>query len=109
MSSASDQRRYDALRRIGCLACRKQGRYSQIDVHHLVDFGSRKASGGNKASVALCPHHHRNQPPGDMRPSEAYLILGPTLRAHKREFIQRYGTERALLAETNKLIEAMQS
>lgn len=105
MSSKRDRIRYDQLRRIGCIACRKGGRFSQIDVHHLVDRGTRKHSGGNEASLPLCPHHHRNQPPDGMRPSEAYRLYGPTLRSHKREFIERYGNERELLAEVNSLIE----
>ncbi len=108
MTSKRDSARYDRLQRIGCIACRKEGRHSQIDVHHLVDRGTRKLSGGNGASLPLCPHHHRNQPPDGMRPSQAYQIYGPTLRAHKREFLERYGTERQLLAEVDALVERIE-
>lgn len=104
MTSKADKQRFDKLHRIGCIACRKNGQFSDIDVHHLVDRGYRKHSGGNKATLPLCPHHHRNQPPDGWRPSEAYAFYGPSLAKHKREFIARYGSERELLAEVDQLI-----
>ena len=105
MSSKPDQKRYDKLRLIGCIACRRQGRYSQIDVHHLVDKGTRKHSGGNKATLPLCPWHHRGETCDGWLCGSMYLIFGPSLALHKREFKKRYGTERELLAEVDELIE----
>lgn len=104
MTSKADLARYDQLRRIGCLPCLKDRILSQIDVHHLTDKGTRKLSGGNQASLPLCPWHHRSLPPDGWKISDAYEYYGPSLRLHKREFVQRYGTERALLDETNSLI-----
>ena len=107
-ASKSDLARYDNLRRIGCLACRKDGRrYSQIDVHHLVDKGTRKHSGGNKATLPLCPWHHRGLPVDGYLCGSMYLLYGPSLALQKREFKRRYGDERELLAEVDALIEGM--
>lgn len=104
MTSKSDLARYEQLRRIGCVACRKEGRYSQIDVHHIVDKGYRKHSGGNKATLPLCPWHHRGIPLEGMRINETCSLIGPCLAKHKRDFVARYGTERQLLAEVDALI-----
>lgn len=106
MASKADLTRYDHLRRIGCLACLKDGRRSDIDVHHIVDKGYRSLSGGNRATLPLCPWHHRGQPPSSLRPSEAHVVYGPSLALQKREFIKRYGSERQLLAEVDALIPA---
>jgi hypothetical protein len=105
VTSKSDLARYDALRRIGCLPCLKDRIRSEIDIHHLTDKGTRKLSGGNKASIPCCPWHHRGQPPDGWRPSDAYEFYGPSLRLQKREFTARYGTERELLAEVDALIK----
>lgn len=108
MSSKSDQRRYDRLHRIGCIACKRDGRFSQIDVHHLVDRGTRKHSGGNKATLPLCPFHHRGEPADGYSTEWMTCMYGPSLALNKRAFIARYGTERELLAEVDALIGAMQ-
>jgi hypothetical protein len=107
MSSKSDLARYDQLRRIGCIACAKHGRKSEIDVHHLVDKGTRKHSGGNKATLPLCPWHHRGLTCDGWLCGSMYLIFGPSLALHKREFKKRYGTERDLLSEVDALIQEM--
>ena len=104
MTSKADKARYDKLHAIGCIACRKDGRQSQIQVHHLVDNGTRKLSGGNKSTLPLCPWHHDGVPPSGFRLSEAYAIYGPSLSLEKKAFIRRYGTERSLLAEVDALI-----
>lgn len=44
----------------------------------------------------------------DMRPSEATEVLGPSLAMSKRAFVAKFGTERSLLEQTDKLIEVMQ-
>lgn len=107
MSGKADITRYDRLQRIGCVACRKNGRYSQVDVHHLVDKGTRKHSGGNKATLPLCPWHHRGVPVDGYLCGSMCLLYGPSLALQKREFKRRFGTERELLAEVDALIEGM--
>jgi hypothetical protein len=107
VTSKADQRRFDALHRIGCVACRKDGRYSQIQVHHLVDKGTRKLSGGNQASLPLCPWHHVGQPADDCSVNYMYTVYGPSLRLHKKEFNHTYGSQRQLLEEVNLIIDSL--
>jgi hypothetical protein len=99
-----DQRRYEKLVALGCIACLIDGRYSEGDIHHLVDKGSRKASGGNAASICLCPWHHRSVIPDGK--TERYMreIYGPSLRLESKEFHRVYGTDRYLLGYVNNLL-----
>ena len=104
MTSKSDQRRYDALVEYGCVACRIMGWYAQPDMNHLVDKGNRKASGGNKSTIPLCVWHHRAVLPNGHTNVTATAAFGPSLALNKRAFIQRFGTERELLAKVNSEI-----
>ena len=90
------QRRVDKFRHIGCIACHLQGHFNPgYDVHHLVDKGTRALSGGDIASIPLCPSHHRGHPG----------VQGPTLANNKRAFVELFGTERQLLVLVNELLE----
>src|ERR1017187_653227 len=58
-SGSRDLKRYEALRAIGCIACSINGfSAGNAEIHHLVDKGYRKHSGGNQATIPLCPWHH---------------------------------------------------
>jgi hypothetical protein len=97
------------LQDAGCICCAKEGfKDVPVDVHHLVDNGYRKHSGGDKATLPLCPWHHRGVPPGGLSAAEAEKRAGPSMARNKKRFIQRYGTERELLAETNQRIEELE-
>lgn len=103
--SSRDLKRYDALREIGCMACRQVLRLHVLpEVHHLVDKGYRKHSGGNQATIPLCAWHHRGEPLmgftcGDMR-----LMRGPSMFHESKEFSRQFGSQRQLLAKVNELI-----
>lgn len=101
-----DQRRYDALRNLGCIACHLDG-YLGVppDMHHLVDKGYRKHSGGNQATLPLCPWHHRGEPPTDFTVAYMHSTRGPSMHWHGKEFTHRYGSQRALLALVNEKIK----
>jgi len=102
-----DRARFDMLRRIGCIACRKDGhRNDQIDVHHLTEGGRRL---GHQQTIPLCPWHHRGVIPFLPYPVEQkYLHLtAPSLAVSRRDFEAKYGTQRELLDEVNKLLEAV--
>jgi hypothetical protein len=101
MTSKSDQRRYDALHRYGCVACRIDGRFSQGDIHHLVDKGTRKLSGGNKSTILLCLWHHRGRPPEGYQIEKATESFGPSLKHQSKAFRERYGSQRELLDKVN--------
>jgi hypothetical protein len=93
------------LQDIGCIACLKEGfDPTPADMHHLVDRGNREASGGDAATIPLCPWHHRGNPPGDISADEALYRMGPSLDRNKKLFLKVYGTERELLAECNDII-----
>jgi hypothetical protein len=100
VTSKADQIRFDKLHRIGCIACRKLGMASQIDIHHMVE-GYRL---GNKYTLPLCPYHHRGDPPDGISLKLAFKIYGPSLRREKKQFKARFGNERELLDEVDALV-----
>jgi hypothetical protein len=105
MTSKSDLKRYDALHDLGCIACHLDGyRGVPAEMHHLVDKGYRKHSGGNNATLPLCEWHHRGQPPMDFTVAYMHSTRGPSMHWHGKEFTQRYGTQRELLAKVNEAI-----
>ena len=103
------ERRFMRLQDIGCICCAKEG-YPDVpvDVHHLVDKGYREHSGGDTATLPLCPWHHRGVPPSGFSIDTALSYAGPSLALHKKRFIRRYGTERELLAEVDRRIEELE-
>jgi hypothetical protein len=97
----AEQSRLSRLKAMPCIACGELG----VDVHHIVDKGYRKHSGGHMATIQLCPWCHRGQPAWGVPVSQMMLIVGPSLALNKREFVKRYGTERELLAKVNEILE----
>lgn len=107
MTTKADQVRFRKLQDMGCICCSIEGiGYVPVDVHHLVDKGYRKHSGGNQSTLPLCPWHHRGVPPTGMSADDALFYAGPSLELHKKRFIETYGTERELLALVDKRLEA---
>jgi hypothetical protein len=102
-----DEKRYAALRQIGCIACVLKG-YTfpcgHPEIHHLVDKGYRKHSGGNQATIPLGPWHHRGEPRIDYTATEMRAIWGPSMFAESKEFARLYGSQRDLLAKVNELL-----
>lgn len=101
----AQQARFDALREIGCICCWNWlGRKAIPEIHHIVDKGYRRHSGGHDATLPLCRWHHRGQSDGA---GEALYtrVFGPSLALNKREFIRVFGTERQLLETVNAMIE----
>lgn len=102
----AQQARFDALREIGCICCWSfVGRWRAPEMHHIVDNGYRKHSGGHDSSLPLCSHHHQGVPPDGWTTKDAREILGPSLALNKREFIRVFGTERQLLETVNAMLE----
>ena len=99
----ADRARFDAFRRIGCVACRKEG-YGphDADVHHLLSGGHRR---GHRFTVPLCPWHHRGFTYHGSR-QDMTDEYGPSLAHQPRRFRERYGSDDELLAYTDQLIEA---
>lgn len=90
MTSKRDLKRYSKLVEYGCVCCKILGVYSVPEMHHIVDRGYRKHSGGNASTIPLCPPHHR----GHSTP----IDIGPSLANGSKPFAAHWGTERELLA-----------
>ena len=100
-------RRFARLQEIGCVACLIEGvGYQPCDIHHIVDKGYREHSGGDNATIGLCPWHHRGLIPDQLTKKETEEMLGPSMALQKRAFIKRYGTERELLAIVDEIVNA---
>ena len=110
MTSKRDLARYRKLQKIGCMACRELFHPGVPgDIHHIVDKGYRKHSGGNKATIVLCPYHHRGHlDPDNFMFKGAYLMMkqaiGPSLADGAKVFEKRFGTQRELLAKADALL-----
>lgn len=103
--SSRDLKRYEALRELGCIACRQNGVNLMIpEVHHLVDKGYRKHSGGNQATIPLCIWHHRGQHPSNLTAEFMRGSMGPSMFHESKEFARVFGTQRTLLAKVNQLL-----
>ena len=100
-----DQRRYDQLQKLGCVACLiSSGGWEAADVHHIVDKGYRKHSGGNQATIPLCPWHHRGVPTEGRSMTWMRNWRGPSLALESKAFAETYGTQRDLLAKVNNML-----
>lgn len=99
--------RFRLLQRMGCIACRKDGRHNpQVEIHHLTEGGRRL---GHDFTVGLCSWHHRGVlecRPVYVTTSEIHRDI-PSLAISRRDFEAKYGTQRELLDEVNKLLEAV--
>lgn len=103
------ERRFHMLQKIGCICCYINGINGvPADVHHIVDKGYRAHSGGDAATLPLCPWHHRGVPPSGMSEDTSLLYAGPSLALHKKRFVREFGTERELLAKVNGLLEELE-
>ena len=97
----ADKQRFDAFRKVGCVACRKRGIKSQADVHHLLSGGRRR---GHQYTIPLCPWHHRGEPPDGMAATDALWVYGPSLARSSRRFRAEFGTDAVLLRQTDLLV-----
>jgi hypothetical protein len=101
----AEQGRFDAFRRIGCVACRQRGVFHRADVHHLLRGGKRR---GHRYTIPLCPWHHRGILPGGARERFALLdfemVYGSSLAHDAPAFHHWFGSDEKLLAITDKLL-----
>ena len=83
---------------LSCVACRNAG-YGETpaEVHHIRDGVGRGQRADDTETIPLCPPHHRGT---------AHPIV-PSIHRDKRRFEQEFGTERELLAQTVREVEAM--
>jgi hypothetical protein len=109
MTSKADLARYRLLQEYGCVCCREEGLpIGPVQIHHLVDRGTRALSGGNQSSLPLCFWHHQGGAPAGHTIASATLAFGPSLRHTSKLFHEIYGTQRELLAKVNSAIQVFQ-
>lgn len=100
--------RFEKLKALGCIACRKQGRISfPVDIHHL-NLGGRAGNKrrGDAYTIPLCLWHHRGVVGSPRATVQTRQLLGPSLAKQSKAFRAQYGTDEELLAEVNELIGA---
>ena len=102
--------RFRRMYEMGCICCRDNpGQllkgFNPAQINHLNDKGTHKLSGGDRATIPLCPWHHQGYPFEGHTDDYMLEFVGPSLRKHKKAFVDLYGTERKLLAKVNKLLE----
>lgn len=109
MNSIAITTRLDRIKRMPCVCCSliPTAQPHPTEIHHLVDKGNRRASGGHMATIPLCMWHHRAVPRLEIGRTKMLMIYGPSLKFQggKGEFSNRWGTERELLAITNQRLE----
>lgn len=110
MTNLTDKARLQAIHELPCVAClaaKPPFSGGRVEAHHLVGKGYRKHSGGHQATIPLCAWHHRGVPPRtDLRPSQCFMLFGPSLAVSKRAFQLRFGSELDLLNTTDQLLAA---
>lgn len=92
--TAEEARFMDAVASLGCVACAKDGIANPwISLHHI---DGRTKPGAHMLVLPLCAPHHQQD--------DADPLQRPSVHGRKATFTARYGTERELLAECQKLI-----
>lgn len=101
------QDRWEALRVVGCLACRKlRFRVPQrTEIHHQNAGGhAGQVRLGDRYTVPLCGWHHRRVPLAGKNEMQMAMAFGPSLASSSKAFRLQFGTDEVLLAEADKLI-----
>ncbi len=85
---------------LGCVACRNHG-YGETpaELHHVRDGQGTAQRASDFEVIPLCPPHHR----GTAHPNI------PSIHMQKRRFEREFGTERELLAQTVREVEAVRA
>ena len=102
--------RFQRIYQLGCLACRRMGYFSACQVHHLnlgEHAGQRRL--GDEHTIGLCPWHHVGEPIRAFTLAECRDLLGPSMKHEPRRFREFFGSDAALLAWQNELIQRAES
>ena len=85
---------------LGCVICRNLGfGASFAEVHHVRSGVGKGQRAADTDTIPLCPPHHR----GTLHP------MVPSIHMQKRRFEREFGTERELLAQTVREVEAVRA
>lgn len=97
-----EQERFDAMLRLGCVACAVLGiPYAEVQCHHILDGGVRM---GHWFSLGLCAGHHKGEFTALQRrllvevAEERGIKHDPLVAVHtgRKAFARVYGTEKQL-------------
>lgn len=102
----ADRQRFSKLQSYGCVCCKILGVFTPPEIHHIVDKGYRKHSGGHDSTIPLCQYHHRGVT-GCMigtKNGKPAFDPGPSLAHGSKPFHKFFGTQRELLAIVNEKI-----
>lgn len=88
----ADKNRWDKLRQIGCIICRRPP-----EIHHITN-GTMGKKSSHQETIPLCFNHHSAQTP---------LPHGHAVHKGTKSFEERFGTQRELLIKINKLLEEL--
>jgi hypothetical protein len=93
--------RFEAIHRLGCVACRMRGLVRPTEVHHMTIGGRHgQKRRGHDETIGLCEYHHRGVfPEGEMT-----ARFGPSYYHDARSFRETFGDDDTLLAYQNDLI-----
>ena len=97
----AERERLSRLKEMPCIVCGRR----PVEIHHLVDNGYRRLSGGHSSTIPLCIWHHRGEPDYWQSKKSMAQSHGPSLATSKRAFVERFGSERELLAKVNALLD----
>lgn len=102
MSPDARDRRFAALRNLGCLTCPGCG---QVEIHHLNKGGhAGQERRGDEFTIPLGKWAHRGEPRFGYTASEMEQEFGPSLARQSKAFREKYGDDDFLLAKANRLI-----
>lgn len=89
-----DKERFDKLKRIGCIACHKKGRFTDPVIHHIRKHTGLSLRPKHTETIPLCPFHHN--------------MGNASVHLNKKLFNHLFGTEDELLKLTNIKIEELE-
>ena len=94
MATKAERDHMGAVAAMGCIVCRNLGfGASPAEVHHIGN-GALGKKASNFETIPLCPGHHRNGG------------HGVAVHAGRKTFEANYGTERELLEQTRRELNA---
>lgn len=102
--NASDVKRFEAIKSLGCLACRKLNLpmfCGPTEAHHLLSGGRRR---GHAQTIPLGAWHHRGAIWYSLNSAQMTEQFGPSLAKGSKLFHERFGSDEELLAEVDRLI-----
>ncbi len=99
----AERHRMSQIQEIGCIVSQVLGRNNvPAQVHHVLSGGRRL---GHMHTIGLTPWYHEGEVPEGLTRERCHQIYGPSLKLHRREFTERFGTEAELVELTSRIIE----